>query len=161
MMWIDGIEFYECRFSSGGDHRRVLSGSVDSAPTFHLGPRHHTGPASHLCTLFSNINTIYFPNSFNTFSLCSQLQMLESVHRPIALKSSLSGGILESICVMDCAPFVRAVLSPLSGSAFLQVSPSVLSYCLPDCIVECWSRHPSSFVGNQMQTLLKLAKYCS
>ena len=59
----------------------------------------------------------------NMTFLCSQLQMLESVHRPIALKSSLSGGILESMCAMDCAPSVRAVLSPLSGSAFLQVTP--------------------------------------
>ena len=36
---------------------------------------------------------------------------------------------LESMCAMDCAPFVKAVASPLSGSAFVQVTPTVLSYC--------------------------------
>ena len=51
--------------------------------------------------------------------------MVESVHRPIALKSSLFGGILESMCVMDCASYVK-VLSPLPRFAFLQVTPTVL-----------------------------------
>ena len=137
MMWIDRIEFHECLFSSGGGHRQVLSSSVDSAPIFHLGPRHHTGACFALMYIIFKHQYNLYPKFFNTFSLCSQLRMLKSVHRPIALKSSLSGGILESICAMDCALSVRAVLSPLSGSTFLQVTPSVLSYCLPNCIAEC------------------------
>ena len=123
MMWIDRIEFHKCRFSSCGGHHQVLSGSIDSAPIFHLGSRHHTGASfAFMYNIFKHQYNLY-PKFLNIFSLCSQLRMLESVHRPIALKSSLSGGILESMYVMDCAPSVRAVLSPLSGSAFLQVTP--------------------------------------
>ena len=138
----------------------MLSSSVDSAPIFHLGPRHHTSACFALMYIIFKHQYNLFSKFFNT-SLCSQLRMLESVHRSIALKSSLSGGILESMCAMDCAPYVRAVLSPLSGFAFLQVTPTVLSYYLPDCIADCWSRHPSLFVRNWMQTLLKVAEYCS
>ena len=54
--------------------------------------------------------------------------MLESIHYPITLKSSLSGGILESICAMDCNQFVKAT--------FLQVTSIVLLYCLVDSATE-------------------------
>ena len=90
-------------------------------------------PASHLCT---NIYKHQY-KFFNTFCLCSQFQLVESIHRPIALKSSLCGGILESMCEMDCTPSVKGVLSPFSAFAFLQVIPTILSYCLPDWIAEC------------------------
>ena len=69
MMWIDRIEFHECRFSSCGGHRQVLSGSVDSAPIFHLGPRHHTGASFALMyNIFKHQYNLY-PIFFNTFSL--------------------------------------------------------------------------------------------
>ena len=60
--------------------------------------------------------------------------MVESVHCPIALKSSLCGGILESMYAMDCTPFAKAVLLPFFGSSFLQVTSIVLSYCISNCI---------------------------
>ena len=118
-------------------------------------------PTSHFCIIFSNINTIHTCIFFNTFSLCSQLQLLESVHCPIALKSSLSGGILESMCAMDYASFVKVVLSPLSGSTFRLVTPSILFYCLPNCIAEYWRGRPFAFVGYLGQTLFEMAEYCS
>ena len=75
-------------------------------------------------------------SGFLTHSPCdSQLQKLESVHHPIALKSSLSGGFLESMCLMDCALFVKAVASPLSGSAFVQVTPTDSVLLLTRCVL--------------------------
>ena len=49
--------------------------------------------------------------------------MTENIHRPIALKSSLCGGILESMCVMDCTLSIKSILLLFFGSAFLQVTP--------------------------------------
>ena len=64
MMWIDRIEFHKCHFSSGGDHRRVLSGSVDSAPIFHLGPRHHMGACIALMYIIFKHQYNLFPKFF-------------------------------------------------------------------------------------------------
>ena len=62
--------------------------------------------------------------------------MLESIHRSIALKSSLSNGILESMCVMDCTPFIKVLLLPFFRFSFLQVTLIVLLYCLLDSLEE-------------------------
>ena len=63
---------------------------------------------------------------FLTHSLCVLSYNCLRVFNHIALKSSLSGGILESMCAMDCTLFVKAVLSPLSGSTFRRVTPTIL-----------------------------------
>ena len=117
-------------------------------------------PASRFCTIFTSINTNCHVK-FLTHSFCvSQFQMVESVHRLIALKSSLCGGILESMCAMDCTPSVKGVLSPFSGSAFLQVTPTVLSYCLSDCILGSLRRRPSRLTHYLLQTFPEVAQYC-
>ena len=118
-------------------------------------------PASCFCTIFTGINTNCHVK-FLTHSFCvSQFQMVESVHRPIALKSSLCGGILESMCAMDCTPFVKGVLSPFFGSAFLQVTPTVLTYYLSVCIQGSSRRRPSHLTRSPLQTLPEVAQYCA
>ena len=118
-------------------------------------------PALRFCTIFTGINTNCHVK-FLTHSFCvSQFQMVESVHRPIALKSSLCSGILESMCAMDCTLSVKGVLSPFSGSAFLQVTPPVLTYCLSDCIPGSSRRRPSRLTRCPLQTLPEVAPYCA
>ena len=57
--------------------------------------------------------------------------MLESLYHAIVLKSSLSYRILKSMCVVNCILSIKVVLSPLSRSTFLYVTPIFLSCCLP------------------------------
>ena len=118
-------------------------------------------PASRFCTIFTGINTNCHVK-FLTHSFCvSQFQMVESVYRPIALKSSLCGGILESICAMDCTPSIKGALSPFSEFAFLQVTPTILTYCLSDFIPGS-SRHcPSCLTRCPLQTLPEVAQSCA
>ena len=108
-------------------------------------------------SVLTNINI----NFFNTFCLYSQFQLVESIHCPIVLKSSLCNGILESMCTMDCPPSVKAVLLFFSTFAFVQVIPIVLFYCLPNWIAECWSCRPLSIVGSRIQTVFEVAEYCA
>ena len=118
-------------------------------------------PASRFCTIFTGINTNYHVE-FLTHSFCVyQFQMVESVHRPIAMKSSLCGGILESMCTMDCTPSVKGVLLPFSGSTFLQVTPTVLTYFLSNCIPGSSRRRPSRLTRCPLQTLPEVAQYCA
>ena len=64
------------------------------------------------------------PNVLLLSMFFSQPKLLRSVHRPLPLKQSLVGGVLQSLSGMKC--LIPLFGSPVSASAFNQVTPIVL-----------------------------------